>query len=108
MKYDFIGRRVIPSSYSIRTRNDCNNNHPRNWVIEGSNTDNDSDWTILNSPQNDTNFIHQKVTCTFAINAKKDSYRYLRIRQTGCNNNNGNNHLCLSALEFFGVLIESF
>lgn len=83
LKYDFIDRRVSPSAYSLRTKHDCNYHHPRNCYIEGSNTDSDSDWSILDSHQNYTTFMQPNVTCTFDIQKEKESYRYLRIRQTG-------------------------
>ena len=49
LKFDFKERKIRPSNYSIRTRHDCDQGgyHPKNWVIEGSNTDNDNDWKIL-------------------------------------------------------------
>ena len=110
LRYDFIGNKVIPTHYSIRTRHDGDNNHPRSWVIEGSNTggDSDSEWTILDSHENDSTLQGKNFSYTFDTKTKessKEGYRYLRIRQTGnCSSNN--HYTTISALEYFGTLIE--
>ncbi|KAK8897927.1 hypothetical protein M9Y10_000160 [Tritrichomonas musculus] len=110
LRYDFIENKVRPTRYSIRTRHNCDGFHPRNWVIEGSNTggESESEWTVLDSHQNDETLKGTSFSHTFDINKSEGSeefYRYLRIRQTG-NDSNGENYLTLSALEFFGFLIE--
>lgn len=110
LRYDFIENKVRPTRYSIRTRHDCDGWHPRNWIIEGSNTggESESEWTVLDSHQNDETLKGKSFSHTFDINKSEGSeefYRYLRIRQTG-NDSSGYNFLTLSALEFFGFLIE--
>ena len=110
LRYDFIENKVIPTHYSIRTRHDCDGNHPRSWVIEGSNTggESDSEWTILDSHQNDSTLRGPSFSYTFDITNKETSnegYRYLRIRQTGYNSTS-NHYTAISALEYFGSLIE--
>lgn len=110
IKYDFKERKVKPTYYSIKTRPDGGkgDNHPKNWVIEGSNSGEDEDWKILDSRNNvsildDSNVIH-----TFEIKNHlndDESFRFLRLRQTGPNTQNGNYYfLTLSALEYFGIL----
>ena len=102
LMYDFVNRKVNPTGYSIRTRGRCDEYHPRNWVIEGSNDEHY--WTILdNIPRNETGLTGIGVTCYFKIERKNKSYRFLRIRQLGTNSN-GSYGLLLSALEFFGSL----
>ena len=55
VRYDFNERRVRPTHYTIRTRNDnCDGGNPQNWVIEVSNSGNDNDWKIIESCQNVT------------------------------------------------------
>ena len=110
IKYDFQERTVRPTHYSIRTRPDGGkgDNHPKNWIIEGSNTDQEDDWIILDS-RNDISILDDSNTIhTFDIQAQltpDESYRYLRLRQTGPNTQNGNYYfLTLSALEYFGIL----
>ena len=108
LQYDFIKRRVLPTHYSIRTRHEYDYNHPRNWVIEGSNTggESDSEWTVLDSHQDDEALKGLSFSYAFDIKnsqASKEGYRYLRLRQTGKSSGN-NTNLTLSALEFFGTL----
>ena len=110
IKYDFINSKVQPTHYSIRNRHDYNGCHLRNWVIEGSNSggENENEWTVLDSHQNDATLEGQNFSHTFEIKSQqavKNGYRYLRIRQTGPESNNAN-HLTFSAIEFFGSLIE--
>ena len=103
LKYDFIYRKVRPSYYSIRSSNASKgNNHPMNWVIEGSNTDS-NDWTILDTRNNVTSLDDRCASQFFSIQKADTFYRYLRIRQTGPNSANYNN-LEISALEYFGSI----
>ncbi|KAK8835530.1 hypothetical protein M9Y10_042414 [Tritrichomonas musculus] len=110
LKYDFIDKKIRPNKYSIRTKNngDVGGNHIKNWVIEGSNTDRDDDWKILDSHTNDTSLNYRSASQTFDIKESLKSneyYRYIRIRSTGVSNAN-NYYLAICALEYFG-LIES-
>lgn len=109
LQYDFGERRVNPTHYSIRTRHYWDGWYLRNWVIEGSNTGNDNDWEILDSRQNDESLNKPVDTHTYNISNelchKDKCYKYLRIRVTGKNSNEAY-HLILSALEYFGELIE--
>lgn len=102
LKYDFINIKVNPTGYSITTR-PSNDNHLRNWVIEGSN--NDNDWEVLDKRQNDQSLTGIKETYTFDIKKQDKSYRFLRIRQTGGNSSN-DNFLSFTSLEFFGSISE--
>lgn len=111
LQYDFIENRIIPTHYSIRTRHDYDMDHPRNWVIEGSNTggSNENEWVILDSHQNNTVLNGKDVSYTFDIKptqGNEKGFRYLRIRQTGVESSNGN-WLTFSALEYFGIFIEN-
>lgn len=108
IKYDFKKRKIHPTFYSIRTRHDWGkcSCHPKNWVIEGSNTNNDSDWKILDERSEVTCLDDKNVTHAFEIQnslSKKECFRYLRLRQTGFNTGD-NYYLTLSALEFFGSI----
>ena len=111
IQYDFKQNRVRPTRYSIRTRQDCDCNHPRSWVIEGSNTggSNENEWTVLDSHTNDATLKGVNCSHTFDITnpqVEQNGYRYLRMKRTGCTSN-GNKHMALSALEYFGYLIEN-
>lgn len=104
IKFDFIERKVNPSAYSIRSNNwggkgHC---HPQHWVIEGSNDDNN--WTILDSHTNNDSIDDRSKSNTFSIqNQNNIFYRYLRLRQTGLNTAS-NNALIISAFEYFGTI----
>lgn len=104
--YDFKELKVRPTHYSIRSRYDANdvNGSPCNWCIEGSN--NNKEWTILDTRKEDTSLKYANASNVFEIQRKlgKDEfYRYLRMRKTGVDSA-GNNYFTISALEYFGVL----
>ncbi|KAK8848292.1 hypothetical protein M9Y10_019352 [Tritrichomonas musculus] len=105
LKYDFVDRKVCPTSYTIKSRHNYNDHHPRSWVIEGSNTDSESDWTILDERNNYNGIEGMNVCYAFEMKEQTEFYRYLRIRQTGKNSSNYD-YLCLSGLEYFGRLLE--
>lgn len=106
IKYDFNEMRIKPTQYSIRTRNNDDSANPQGWVIEGSNTGRDDDWKIIDSRKGVTSLQKRNQVDTFEIkNDLKESYRYLRLRLTEMATSNCP-HLTLSALEYFGFLIE--
>ena len=106
LKYDFKDLKVRPTQYSIRSKpHSTGDFHPMHWVIEGSNSDNDNDWTAIDSRSDVKSLNAQSVICTFDIQRPvNDFYRYLRLRQTG-KNACGSNKLGLSSLEYFGSVI---
>lgn len=103
LQFEFTGKKVHPTHYSIKSRTDCDCDHPINWLIQGSNTGHESDWTTLDTRINERSLSRQNVQQTFDINEQSGDYRYLRILQNGINSSN-NHYLTLSALEFFGTL----
>lgn len=104
LKYDFKERKVCPTHYSIRTRRIYNNNHPKTWVIEGSNTGKDNEWEILDTKSGITSLLGLNRTQTFDIKSNTNQfYRFLRIRQTGKNSFNCD-YLTIDSLEYFGYL----
>ena len=108
LKYDFKKRKIRPTHYSIRTRHDWGNCscHPKNWVIEGSNTNNGFDWKILDTRSEVTCLDDKNAVHTFEIQPplpKNECYRFIRIRQTGFNTGD-NYYFTLSVLEFFGSI----
>ena len=97
--YDFKGRSVTPTSYSIRTDNcAC----PRSWLIEVSNDGSEGSWVVIDHRDDDTNAKNS--TCNFVISPiPRGRFRFVRLRQTR-NNYDGNEVLALTSLEFFGTL----
>lgn len=104
LQYDFKKRKVCPTHYSIRTRKIYNNNHPKTWVIEGSNTGKNNEWEILDTKSGITSLLGLNRTQTFDIKSNTNQfYRFLRIRQTGKNSINCD-YLTIDSLEYFGYL----
>ena len=102
--YDFKDRRVIPTSYSVRSYGAASGgDHPKSWVIEVSNDGTENSWTEIDRrDNNDLNY--NRVTVNFKISQlPSESFRFFRLRHTG-KNHNGNNYLILSSLEIFGTL----
>ena len=104
LKFDFIERKIHPSYFSIRTWNNSKgHSHLQNWVIEGSNTNKENDWVILDSRNNNVLLDDYNDENTFRINNTNlnsgEFYRYLRIRQTGPNSH-GTNQIVINAIEF--------
>lgn len=105
IKYDFKNRRVCPTHYSLsHTFKEKGWSHPVQWVIEGSNTDRDDDWKELDSRSN-INEINGAKTFKMQRQISNESYQYLRLRQTGPSSLGGN-YLNISALEYFGSIID--
>lgn len=108
IKYDFVDKKVHPTYYSIRSEpNGPGFSHLESWVVEGSNTNRDDDWKILDSRNNVTSLNNYMVICTFKIQEKleeKEYFRYLRIRQTDLSAQ-GIDIMTMSALEYFGNLM---
>lgn len=102
--FDFKDRRIIPTDYTIRSGPWTPNcGHPKNWVIEVSNDNNE--WSIIDE-QKDSDFLNgPRLAHTFKIekqNIKK--IRYFRLRQTG-ENLAGGNVLEFESIEIYGRLI---
>lgn len=108
LKFDFLNRKVHPTYYSIKTWELAKGNfHLKTWVIEGSNTDRDSDWKILDSRKNETCLDSSFAENTFKIQTNLDDneyFRYLRIRQNGLNSRK-TDQLVVGSMEFFGTII---
>lgn len=97
LKYDFITNKIRPTCYSIRSRGECLHNNPTSWIIEGSNTDEDNDWKLLDSRSDVKSLLGLNHVDTFDITTHLEpfeSFRFLRIRSHGI--------LVFSTLEYFG------
>ncbi|KAK8888408.1 hypothetical protein M9Y10_039478 [Tritrichomonas musculus] len=105
--YDFKDRKVKPSHYSLRSRRDCgvDGNHLKKWCIEGSNDQ--KIWKTLDIRKKEQSLNNANASNTFDIQGLGDDdyFRYLRLQQIG-RNTGSNFHLNVSALEYFGSVIE--
>ena len=110
LKYDFKDKKIRPTSYSIMTRDDSDNQNPVNWCIEVSNTDKDNDWKIIDTRKNVSSVSKRNQSDTFDISTKlpdNESYRYVRFRSNGKSSGNGNYlYIAISSIEYFGTLVE--
>lgn len=108
IQYDFKEKRIRPTHYSIRTRHDHAYCNPQSWVIEVSNTGNNDDWRLIDKRENVASLSKSSATETFDIQTQltsNESYRYIRLRQTG-KSTGDYNYLVISSLEYFGYLFN--
>lgn len=104
--FEFKNRAVIPSGYSIRSKNNSEGScHPKSWVIECS--DDKNDWVTIDEQNNcpflnGSSFVH-----TFPIrnleNMKKE-IKYIRMRMTGPNWYSSES-LDMCSIEFYGQIM---
>mgnify|MGYP001127010220 FL=1 len=100
--FDFKDKQIQISSYLIQSCcNRWNNNHFRNWVVEGSN-DNQK-WEIIDEHSNDSKLNGFDNKVAFYTKQENNFYRYIRIRQTGVSWQN-NYWIYFPFLEFYGKL----
>ena len=104
IRYDFKDRRVIPTSYSMRSAQWF---WPRSWVFEVSNDG--QKWEIIDNEsiaRRDNNCDPKAMLMVrnFTISARpSESFRFVRLRQTEKTQLEVD-HLALSSLEIFGTL----
>ena len=103
--YDFKERRVIPTSYSVRSeRSGPGWYHLKSWVIEVSNDG--SSWTEIDRRDNNNDLNGSYATANFNISkVPSESFRFFRLRQTE-KNHRGDYFVWISSLEIFGTLFE--
>ena len=95
----FMGKRVAPTSYSIRT---SRGSFPKSWVFEVSNDG--SRWEIVDS-RHDEPFHAEFEIRNFTIGASSPGgFGWIRLRQTDVTHA-GDRTLSLAALEVFGTLL---
>ena len=101
IRYDFKGQRVAPTSYSIRAHDGLS--FLKSWVFEVSNDG--ENWDVADRRENNFDLTSKWMTRSFSISAPPpESFHFVRLREIG-KNHNGNDHLWLSSLEVFGMLL---
>ena len=106
--YEFKNRRVIPTSYSVRSYYNGSPgwHHLKSWVIEVSNDGTENSWLEIDRRDNNGDLNAANVTRNFKIsNVPRESFKFIRLRQTGVNHN-GCDYLIFHALEIFGTLCD--
>ena len=103
--YDFKYRRVIPTSYSVRTYGSGpGHRHLKSWVIEVS--DYGSSWKEIDRRDDNYDLNDAYASAHFKIsNVPSEGVRFFRLKQTG-ENHFGDYEVVISSLEIFGSLIE--
>lgn len=79
LKYDFKDKKIRPTHYSIRTRNDSDSQNPRTWAFEVPNTDQENDWRTIDTKTNVSSVSKRNQSDTFEISTKltsNESYRH--------------------------------
>ena len=112
--YDFKERRVIPTSYSVRTYfwtavggGPYAYHHLKSWVIEVSNDGTENSWTEIDRRANSEDLRSKHATVNFTVpHVPSEGFRFVRLRQTGKNHWN-RCVLCLDSLEIFGTLFNA-
>ena len=106
--YDFKDRRVIPTSYSIRSHsNPPGGCQPKSWVFEGSNDKRKGSWVSLDRRRDNNELNDEQVTRNFSISSSSgESFRFLRLRFLGPNHADSY-FQALSFFELFGTLTDA-
>lgn len=105
--FDFKEHKIIPTNYTIKSiPYESNNNHPKSWVVEGSNDN--IDWITIDEVKNCDLLNGFSKIHTFNIsNPVNTPFRYVRIRQTS-NNWYASGEwyfFSIGSVEFYGSLI---
>lgn len=101
--FDFQDSKVIPTNYTIRSAPYDGGAHPKSWVIEASN-DNDN-WDVIDTQNNCSYLNGLSFVHTFAIeNDNEKEFRYIRMRQTD-QSFAINNYLRIESFELYGFLL---
>ena len=100
---EFKNHQIKPTSYTIRSNDWSSDNwHLRNWVVEGSNDSNE--WEIIDEQKENSDLRGRNLVHTYQVHNKNDnSFKFIRIRQTGQNWYN-NYYFGLNCIEFYGQI----
>ena len=103
--YDFKDRRVIPTSYSVKSfRYGPGSHHLKSWVLEVSNTG--TSWKEVDRRDNNNDLNDAHVTRNFRIpKIASERSRFVRLRQIGPNHRLGY-YMGITAMEIFGILFD--
>ena len=106
--FEFKKHQIIPFSYIIRTIDDEDNYHLKSWVVEVSNDK--QEWLTIDEHQNDSSLKGTSRIHLFKISKHfdNDSFKYIRIRQTGpnwYNEDDRSHYLLIGCIDIYGTLI---
>lgn len=102
--FEFKNHKIIPNKYSVISYDGgTNSRHPKSWVIQGSN-DNEN-WDTI-SEEIDCPYLNKSYT-TYTFDIKKQNnqdFKFIRMLSTGPSWNNKNS-FAICAFEVYGELI---
>jgi hypothetical protein len=98
--YDFKERRIVPMHYTIRKSRSQDLSHPKSWRVETS--ADGKNWRVVASEGNDGSLNY--AYATFSVPSGEEC-RFIRLVNIG-KNSRGDDCLCISAWEIFGILVE--
>jgi hypothetical protein len=102
--YNFKAMRVNLTHYSIRSARNIDGYHLQGWHLDGS-VDGRS-WVELDRRENNRSLNGRGAVATFSISGRnEDSFQMIRFQQHGPNSSSSH-ALVVSAIEFFGKLME--
>jgi hypothetical protein len=106
IQFDFKNRRVLVTNYTVKSdANEGTRHHLVQWSLDGSNDE--ESWSSLDRRKTDDLNGRSRVksyACE-SVESQGRFFRFIRLTQTG-SNSNGDNHLRLANLEFFGGFQE--
>lgn len=105
--YNFKSRRVIPTSYSVRS---CRDNpggcHLKSWVLEASNNGAKNSWTEIDRHEDNYDLNSEFAIANFQIpRVPSECVKFIRLRQIGPSHK-GNYSVAFTSLEIFGTIYE--
>lgn len=105
ISFDFISRKINVLNYSIKTIPYGENSfHMKNWAVEGSNSNDNDGWVLLDKRENNSQLASNGVVINFNVNlCQNQFFRYIRLKMIGPNHFNSN-VFAFSRIEFYGTL----
>jgi len=92
-----------PTCYTLRTRDNSDTHHPRNWELQVSNDA--QKWKTIKRHINDSSLNGINGTASWVLPGITEFYRYFRLEQIG-NNSSVARYFTIGGMELYGTLIE--
>lgn len=104
--FDFKDKKVNLTKYEMKSIPfDQNLEHPKFWVVEGSNDK--EKWKEIDSINNCQYLNGKNLTHIFNVNnSSSEAYRYIKIRQTGVNWRD-TKYFMIGSVELYGKIIQN-
>lgn len=104
VKFDFGEFKIVLTAYSLKTYSGQEGyGHLQNWVVQGSNDD--ENYETLDDQKNNNDLNSNCAFHTFKIEKNSQPYKFIKILMTG-NNHAGTDFMVIRNVEFFGTLTK--